>query len=432
MIDNKYILSKNAIGILLLAFGPPLFYFFRSQLHLGGGSFTSGLFYILSLFLIITPLHPKIGYRPNLILSQTGGLFFLLLILYFLIFNKDPSYRVLDSINISVIFLFFLLLTRVDNCVQKFLPFWTIVLTFIINLILIYSVVSNPNYAIGLRATVQFGDQEFTGNPGIYARNGLIGVTISLLFLFKQEEKLYQQESIYAFILTLVNLLLSISTIILTQTRMVLLSMIVILFAFVFLVKKNNGNRFPFNKKYVFLGLISSMYFINLKYQVIKLLEYYINSYWTMFERAIMTGLTLGKTSKTEIDASAMGRVDNINFFYEMMKFEKYNFIIGSGWRYRYIDIPVLEVFINFGIIAVILFLVFLILLIYFSLKSFKSTSIFQNFMGLFNISVMLGMLSAGRPTDLAYWLIFAIFIRFFGINEKSEEYPKKNVDINL
>jgi hypothetical protein len=418
MENNKYLLSKNAIGILLLVIGPPFFYFIRAQLHIGGGSVTSGVFYLMSLFLISTPLHPKLGFRPNVILLQTGGLFFLFTMIYFFLLNREPQNRFLDLINIAVIILFFILIIRVDNQIQKFLPFWIIIISLIINVILLYSVLKNPNYALGLRATVQFGEEDFSGNPGIYARDGLIGVTICLLFLFKQEDKLFQQESIYAFLIALINFILSVITIILTQTRMVLLSTIIILIAFIFFVKKNKvkSEQSGIKKKYTYLSLLLIVYYINIKYQIFKLLEYYINSYWVMFERAIMTGLTLGQTRKTEIDPSAMGRVDNIKYFSELLNFEKYNLIFGKGWRYKYIDIPILEVFINFGIFGLILFALFLIFYLFFSIKSLKSDSIFQNFLGLFSISILFGMISAGRPMDLGYWLIFILYIRFLGV----------------
>ena len=49
------------------------------------------------------------------------------------------------------------------------------------------------------------------------------------------------------------------------------------------------------------------------------------------------------------------------------------NFLFGFGYRFRYIDIPVLESFINFGFIGFLLYLSFNVILLVFSIKAFKS-----------------------------------------------------------
>ncbi|MHA8049916.1 hypothetical protein V7S79_02235 [Aquirufa sp. ROCK-SH2] len=416
-------MSKNAIGIILLFVGPPLFYFLRAQFHLGGGSITSGIFYLISLYLIRNPLNSQLGFKPNKILLQTGGTFFLFTLIYFAIYNQEPQNKLLDTLNISIIILFFFSIIRVDNQIQKFLPFWLIVITLLINVLLLYSVINNPNYTIGLRASVQFGDKDFTGNPGIYARNGLIGIIISLLYLLKQEKNLFLQDSIKAYILTLLNVIFSIITIIITQTRMILLSLLIILFVFVFYVNKRKIESFKsnFNKKYIYLGLTIITFYINIKYAVFEILSYYIDSYWVIFERAIVTSLTFGKSSNVEIDASAMGRVENINYFFKIIDFEKFNLIFGKGWRYKYIDIPILETLINFGVIGLILFLLFIISLIVLSIESLKSKSVFQNFLSLFLLNAVIGIFSSGRPMDLGYWLVFVLYIRFLSVKYESD-----------
>ena len=79
--------------------------------------------------------------------------------------------------------LYFFSLLKTDNEIKEILPFWIFIFTLVINLCLLYSIYNNPLYSLGARATVQFGSDDFTGNPYIYAKNGLAGFIISTLIL---------------------------------------------------------------------------------------------------------------------------------------------------------------------------------------------------------------------------------------------------------
>ena len=379
---------------------------------------TSGLFYLLSLFFFSNSLNVQVGYKPNEILFKIGGSFYILAIIYFMFHNFNKFSRVVDAVNICVTISYFVLLLRVNNQIQKYLPFWLIIITLIINISLIYSVVNNPNFVIGLRATVQFGEGDFTGNPGIYARNGLFGYIISLLFLNKKELNLFKQESFWANSLTIVNLLLSVIVIIITQTRMILMSTILITIIYILFVKKSELKITisKVRKRITYSLIVISSIFLEVKYNLYFILKGYFDYFLVTFERAVVTALTLGKNRTAEADESAMGRVENINLFVRHLRTEKFNLIIGKGFNYRYLDVPILEVFLNFGIIGLLLFLSFLVALFIYSFKALRSPLIFQNFMGLVFIQLILGLVSAGRPMDLTYCIFYMVYIRFLGI----------------
>jgi hypothetical protein len=133
------------------------------------------------------------------------------------------------------------------------------------------------------------------------------------------------------------------------------------------------------------------------------------------------TGLSLGKSS--EFDESAMGRVVNINFFLNLWKNDPWGFVLGHGYKKRYIDIPVLESFINFGILGLITFVLFNSLILYFSIKALTSRNVFQVFIGLFFIHTLVATFVAGRPVDFSFWVSYIVIIRFLGI-----EYKERNV----
>jgi hypothetical protein len=113
-----------------------------------------------------------------------------------------------------------------------------------------------------------------------------------------------------------------------------------------------------------------------------------------------------------------MGRVSNFNYFIELWNDNPINFLFGFGYRFRYIDIPVLESFINFGFIGFLLYLCFNIILLVYSIKAFKSNSIFQIFLGLFYLHTFLAIFSSGRPLDFTYWIAFLVYIRFLGVKD--------------
>jgi hypothetical protein len=164
---------------------------------------------------------------------------------------------------------------------------------------------------------------------------------------------------------------------------------------------------------------MSILYYLNIlnnRYSFLELINNYFNSFLTLVYKAVNTGLKGGKTA--DVDDSAMGRVSNFNYFIELWNDNPINFLFGFGYRFRYIDIPVLESFINFGFIGFLLYLSFNIILLVYSIKAFKSNSIFQIFLGLFYLHTFLAIFSSGRPLDFTYWIAFLVYIRFLGVKD--------------
>ena len=73
---------------------------------------------------------------------------------------------------------------RVSNESQAYLVWIIFFSTLLINILLIYSISTNPYFTLGARASVQMsnkGNSEYSGNPYVYSKNGLLGFVISLL-----------------------------------------------------------------------------------------------------------------------------------------------------------------------------------------------------------------------------------------------------------
>ena len=425
LLGRKLTLLKNSLGILLLWILPPLIYFLKAYVGLGGGSLFTGIVYSFGIFLLLTPLHSKIGFKPNVLLLQVGAAFFCQALLYFFIYNMEGRSFAIDSINFFLLFFFFLFLLRVDNEVQKYLPVLILATTLVTSLALLYSIYTNPEFVLGSRATVQYKSTsgEFTGNPHVYSRNGLAGFIISMLLLHYKDEVIYLGNKNYIRLLSHVNLLISLLVIVLTQTRATILSLgIVIIFMSIFVFKWKDIFTKIRGYILVYYGLlIVGIFYFEEKFKFWKLVTGYFNSFQNLFFKAVNTGLSLGKSS--EYDESAMGRVVNINFFFNLWKNDPWGFILGHGYKKRYIDIPVLESFINFGVIGLVTFVLFNSLILYFSIKALKSINVFQVFIGLFYIHTLVATFVAGRPVDFSFWVSYIVIIRFLGI-----EYKERNI----
>ena len=411
---------KNSIGIILLWIGPPLIYFLKGYSSLGSGSVFTGICYFLGILLMLNDTPIKIGYKPNLLLFQVGISFLIISIFYFIFYNGDKGSFNSEIINFVFLSLYLLFLLKAKNSIQGYLPIIILFFTLITNLALIYSISTNPAYVIGSRATVQFKSAtgDFAGNPHMYSRNGLAGFIISILVIFKNDLTLWLKNSALVRLAAHANLWISLLVIVLTQTRVTFISLIIVMLAiliFVFPLK----SFFKVTHWYVVGFYMSIFYYLNVlnnRYSFLELINNYFNSFLGLVYKALNTGLKLGKND--DVDDSAMGRVSNFNYFIELWNDNPMNFLFGFGYRFRYIDIPVLESFINFGFIGFLLYLSFNIILLVYSIKAFKSNSIFQIFLGLFYLHTFLAIFSSGRPLDFTYWIAFLVYIRFLGIKD--------------
>jgi hypothetical protein len=418
LLGRKLTLLKNSFGILLLWILPPLIYFLKAYVGLGGGSIFTGIVYSIGIVLLYTSTNVKIGFKPNIILLQVGGAFFCQALLYFFIYNMEGRSFAIDSINFFLLFFFFLFLLRVDNEVQKYLPILILLTTLITSIALLYSIYTNPEFVLGSRATVQYKSTtgEFTGNPQVYSRNGLAGFIVSALLIIYNGNNLFLVDKYYTRILAHFNMLISLLVIVLTQTRATILSLGLVLILMIIYVLKWR-NVFSNIRIYILIYygvLFTLLFYFEEKFKFWKLVTGYFNSFQTLFLRAVNTGLSLGKSS--EYDESAMGRVVNINYFLNLWKNDPWGFILGHGYKKRYIDIPVLESFINFGFLGFFTFILFNSLIFYFCIKALSSRNVFQVFIGLFYIHTLVATFVAGRPVDFSFWVTYIVLIRFLGI----------------
>lgn len=426
MTANKLTLTRQAIGLSLIWIGPPIIFFIRDILGLGGSTAFTGLMYFLGCVLLVTAKPLSYFNRVNPLLALLGYSFLGLAFLYFVLFNREGLSFGSDVINFGILFVLIILLFRMDDKIQDYLPVFILLFTLFANFALIYSISTNPNYVIGIRATIQYntGSTEYSGNPQIFGRNGVIGMIISLLLMIKKQEGLVGANSKFIAITSHFNFILSFVVLVLTQTRGNLISMVGILLFFLFLKPSTKKAREGQSNKGIirtyYLVLLSAILYLNNRFQIFDKIVMYYDQIIFVVNRAINTGVTLGKAGDN--DPSAMGRVDNIEYVQKEFLYKPYNFILGNGFKYKYLDIPILEVWVNFGILGLVIFVLFNIYILFSITKAIRSDSIFQNFIALVYLNVFITLFTSGRPVDTIYWIFYLILIRFINVTNRAEK----------
>jgi len=395
--------------------GPPLIYFIKSLVMPNAGSLFTGFFYILGIILMANSINAKVGFIPNLQLVLFGGIFFLISQCYLFFYNIEPQNFSSDILNLFLISLYFIFLLKTEPEIKYILPFWIFIFTLIINVCLIYSIYNNPLYTLGARATVQFGTDEFTGNPYIYARNAFAGFIISyLLIKFRNKSNLLTSNFFIQFFCYF-NLWISLVIIFLTQTRTIFLSFILILIPLFFFVRgeKQNSNikyfNYPLVSFYSFFGIL--LFYFNNQFNIFDFVSNSFSHAIEIFTNALDTGINMGSNVQ---DESAMGRVGGMKIMFSKIQERPEFLLTGGGYRFLYMDIPFLEALINFGLLSFFFYFVFQFYIFKNAIYAIFSNDVLQVFLGFMSFQILIAIFTTGRCLDFSYWVSYLILIRFF------------------
>jgi hypothetical protein len=428
--------TRQALGIFILFMGNPLIFFFKEVSGFGGGSVFTLICYGLGLLLMISGEDfLKKFYKPNLPTYRLAAIYMGVVLFNYFFANPywgwsgDRSIFYRDLGNYILIFGFFIMLISVSNEVTEyFLPI-VVVLTFLGSICLIYSMKTNPNFVIGQRASVVFGDGSTTasGNPHVYARNAFAGIFASYIML---KSKLTTWR-----ILSLLNIVLSIIVLILAQARSILLAFLVTSLIFIYYnvsiksVKNSVVNIFkPRNLTLIILLVGGFVYFVSTQAKLVSIINLYYDGFMVNFSKALLTAT--GQQTSSTIDYSSLGRVNNFATFKKILLEEPYNLILGKGYRFLYMDIPILEPLIDCGIIAFVSFALMAWEIFKAALMAIKKEySPFTTFLGYFFMCYFVTLATGGEPYGVAYWFVFVVMIRFLGIKylKKPDSYTKKD-----
>ena len=415
--------TRQAIGIFILFMGTPLIFFFKEVLGFGGGSTFTLASYGLGLLMMVSPddIFKKL-YKPNFPMYRLAAIYMGVILFNYFFANPywgwsgDRSVFYRDLGNYILIFGFFFMLISVSNDVTEYFVPIVVALTFLGSICLIYSMKTNPNFVIGQRASVVFGDGTTTasGNPHVYARNAFAGIFSSYIML-KSKQTLWR-------IFSLANIVLSGVVLIMTQARSILLAFIFtfILFLYYNVSTKTVKNGIislvkPRNIALIALLVTGIVYFISTQSKLVAIINLYYDGFLGNFSKALITAS--GQQTSATIDYSSLGRVNNFTAFKKILFEEPYNLILGKGYRFLYMDIPILEPLIDCGIVAFLSFTLMAWEMFKEALMAIKrERSPFTMFLGYFFMCYFVTLATGGEPYGIAYWFVFCVMIRFLGI----------------
>lgn len=409
---------RYSVGIAMLFNGFPLIFFFRDTLGIGPASSTfTAVFFALALLLMVpTNLFLRF-YHPNPVLFNLGVGFLLISIYYFIFFNSMGT-GVTDIGNYAYIFAFLLLLLSIPSDVKDTLVSVLFIFSLFSNLTLVYSLITDPSWTLGMRAAVSFSNEgaQAGGNPHITARNGIICLLTAMVLI-------PQYKSIFAKLFLYFSVLFSLAVIILSLAKSSYLGVGMMLGLYIFYNFKVTkifsavGSFFSF-KNILLVGLVmlGISYFLS---QYGGVLDNLLN-YWDIFEGRIMdvifTSFGVKLSDTADIDASAMGRVSGFGTFLDTLY--SWDVFLGRGYKSGFLDVPILEALVNHGIIGFLFFNGFNFFLFIYSIQEIKrNTTPLSTFLAYFFISLIVLLISGGRPYDISYWFPYAVMIRFLGID---------------
>lgn len=398
--------------------GFPIIFFVRDTLGIGpASSVFTGIFFAFALLLMVPNKLRLVAYKPNILLFQFAALFFGLLIYYFFFINFSGK-AATDVVNFAYTFAFFFLLLYVPNDIQKPLLVILFLMSFMNNLTLIYSLITNPSWTLGMRAAVTFANEDAQqgGNPHLAARNALICLLAGYALI-------REFPNVWVKIFLFLSIIFSFCVMILTQSKSCLLGtgIIVATHSFFRLSLSNvlGGIRqlFTLRALVVLLGVLGFLrYLINRYHNIYGIIVNYWDVLAGRFQDVLFTAFKLETGEDVVEDASAMGRVASFNFLEENIGNPKV-LLMGNGYKYEFMDVPPIEMLANHGVLG---FLIFGALNCFFLLFSVREIRLNRSSLAIFTASFFMYfpalLISSGRPYDIAYWFPYVFFVRFLGV----------------
>ena len=423
---------RMVVGICIIVDGYPIIFFFRDALKLAPGStvFTAvALAFGLVLMVPFTILRRM--YRPNMMMFWMGLSFIGLCIFYMFFYNGHPGIfdeYGKDMVYYAYVLIFLFLLINTPNDIIRVFISVVVVFTLVSNLGLIYSLITNPNWAIGQRATITLGENDEGGNPHVFARNAVMGLIACGIWLV--QPKTATLFRLFSFFCGVVNL----AVLILAGARSAILSVLIAFALFLYFnvrpaqVKAAvRGLVGPIPLLIAFLGFVGVYFFFQRYYDAYAILYGYVLSF---AERnleniyAFMGFKAAGADYKAVLDDSVANRTVSAAFFLDAVAFESYMMVFGYGYKYTYLDVPVLEAATSFGLLGLYLFGGIVFISLYYSIRAmYRNPNPLNVFLAYFYIYIFVSAWSGGRPYDITFWFPLALMIRFMGVDHLFPAY---------
>ncbi|MCE7040075.1 hypothetical protein [Dyadobacter sp. CY312] len=420
---------RYSVGIAMMFNGFPLIFFIRDTLKFGPANSTfTAAFFVLALVLMLPPHLFNRFYKPNPILFNLG-VGFLIITLYYFFFLNYQGKAVADIGNYVFMFGFLVLLLHIPNDISDTLVTILFLIALFCNITLVYSLLTDPNWAPGMRAAVSFSNEgaQPGGNPHITARNGVICIITAIVLMSRSSNVISKAFLFFSVLFSLGVVVLSLAK----SSYLGIGLMVIAYLLFNFKISnlfKATLSIFKFrNLVLLILILLGIRYFLNRYGDIFNLLLGYYDVFEDRIMDVIFTSFGVKLTETADVDASAMGRVGGFETF--LNTFFSWDAFMGRGFKSDYLDVPILESFVAYGIIGFLFFASFNFFLFLFAIREIKTnTTAISTTLAYFFISITILLIAGGRPTDIAFWFPYLAMIRFLGIryfNKLSEPENK-------
>ncbi|GAB3947952.1 hypothetical protein GCM10028805_21160 [Spirosoma harenae] len=416
---------RMALGICIVIDGYPLIFFFRETMRLAPASttFTAlALAFGLVLMVPFTALHKL--YRPNITMFWMGIGFLVLTIFYMFVYNGVPGFDETgkDMIYFTYVLIFLFLLINIPNdFIPMFIPV-VVVFTLLSNLGLIYALITDPTWSLGQRATITLNNGDAgSGNPHAFSRNAYIGIIGCAIWLVRPNTNIFFR------LLSIFAGALNLAVLVLTSTRSAILAFFIALGFFLYFNVRPAQIRTaarslitPVPLMVIGLGIAGIIvFFQRYSYTYVILSEYVIGLFNRNLETVYaMLGLkSSGAAYKAVLDDSTANRSVSADTLRNILVGHIHMLVFGYGYKFLYLDIPILESIINQGILGLVLFGGLNLKIFKHALRIMRENpNPLSTFLAYFYILILVQLFTNGRPNEISFWFPLAMMIRFMGV----------------
>lgn len=418
---------RIVVGICMVVDGYPLIFFLKETMGLAPGSsaFTAGFLALGFVLMVPFSIFRKL-YKPNLLAFYMAIACLLLMVFYMIYFVGEPGFSALgtDSMYFLFAFIFLFLVVCVPNDIIEVAVPVIVVFTLVSNLGLIYAMITDPTWALGQRAAINFGTAgeagERSGNPHVFARNALLGVVACGVWAFDARTGLLFR------IFALFTGAVSAAILVMTQTRSSIVALVLVIALFMFynvrpaqIKTAVRGIFKPLPLITIGIFIVGLMAFLQRYNDIYNLLYGYVMGFIERNTENILAllGLKTKAGYAASFDASSANRTVSTGFLGNVLIGHMEMLVFGNGYKFLYLDIPVLEAWINHGIAGLVLFGGLNLLIFYNCLQAMRTNpNPLTTCLAYFYMLIFVQMFTNGRPNEISFWHPLALMIRFVGV----------------
>ncbi len=294
---------------------------------------------------------------------------------------------------------------------------------------LVYSLITNPSWAVGQRATITLGDSDDgSGNPHAFARNAFMGVVACAVWLVRPNTNILFR------LFSLFSGVFSVAILVLTQTRSSVVALLIALAFFVYFNVRPAQIRQtvrslikPVPILTMLAGLGVLLFFLRRYGDVYGILYGYVVAFTERNLENVYALLGLkaqGVAYRATLDASAANRSGSAVFLTNVLVGHLHQLVVGYGYKNLYLDIPIVEALTNQGLIGFILFAGINGGVLYYAVGVMaRNPNPLSTFLAYFYMLVLVQLFTNGRPYEISFWFPLALMIRFLGVDHLFPAY---------